>query len=33
MIVHFPGGKDLIGKIVPVYLRECKGFYYLGEMQ
>lgn len=33
MIVHFPGGKELIGKIVPVYLKECKGFYYLGEMQ
>lgn len=33
MIVHFPGSQDLIGKIVPVYLKECKGFYYLGEMQ
>lgn len=33
MIVHFKGGKELIGKIVPVYLRECKGFYYLGDMQ
>ena len=33
MIVHFPGGKDLIGKIVPVYLKECKGFYYLGNMR
>lgn len=30
-IVHFQGEKDLIGKIVPVYLKECKGFYYLGE--
>lgn len=33
MIVHFKGCADLIGKIVPVYLKECKGFYYLGEMQ
>ena len=33
MIVHFKGCSDLIGKIVPVYLKECKGFYYLGEMK
>lgn len=32
MTVHFPGCKDLIGKIVNVKLLECKGFYYLGEM-
>ena len=31
IVVHFPGTADLIGKIVPVYLRECRGFYYLGE--
>ncbi len=31
-IVHFKGGKELIGQIVPVYLKECHGFYYLGEM-
>ena len=31
-IVHFPGDESLIGKIVKVYLREYKGFYYLGEM-
>lgn len=31
-IVHFKGGKELIGRIVPVYLKECHGFYYLGEM-
>ena len=31
MMVHFPGGKELIGKIVPVYLKESKGFYFLGE--
>ena len=30
-VVHFPGGEDLIGEIVPVFLRESKGFYYLGE--
>lgn len=30
-IVHFPGDASLIGKIVPVWLRECHGFYYLGE--
>lgn len=32
-IVHFPGSAELIGQIVPVYLKECKGFYYMGEMQ
>ncbi len=30
-VVHFPGTEDLIGKIVPVRLKECKGFYYIGE--
>lgn len=30
-IVHFPGDKTLIGKIVDVRLAECHGFYYLGE--
>lgn len=33
MIVHFKGGRDLIGSIVPVYLKECRGFYYFGEMK
>lgn len=32
MIVHFKGTEELIGKIVPVSLKECKGFYYFGEM-
>lgn len=32
MLVHFPGCKDLIGKIVNVKLNECKGFYFLGEL-
>ncbi len=32
-VVHFPGSEDLIGKIVSVTLKECKGFYYMGEME
>ncbi len=32
-IVHFGGSKDLIGQIVPVYLKESHGFYYLGEIK
>jgi tRNA-2-methylthio-N6-dimethylallyladenosine synthase len=32
VLVHFPGGRELIGKIVPVKLVEAKGFYYMGEM-
>ena len=31
-IVHFEGEKSLIGQIVPVHLKECRGFYYFGEM-
>ncbi len=30
-VVHFPGDASLIGQIVPVHLKECKGFYYMGE--
>ncbi len=30
--VHLPGSPELIGKIVNVTLKECKGFYYLGEL-
>jgi len=30
-IVHFPGGPSLVGTIVPVYLEESKGFYYMGK--
>ncbi len=30
-IVHFKGDQSLIGKIVPVYLKECHGFYYMGD--
>ena len=33
LLVHFPGDASLIGKIVDVHLKECKGFYYLGEMK
>ena len=32
ILVHFPGKKDLIGKIVNVHLLCSKGFYYIGEM-
>jgi tRNA-2-methylthio-N6-dimethylallyladenosine synthase len=31
MLVHFPGGAELIGTTVEVLLTECKGFYYMGE--
>ena len=31
-IVHFPGDRSLIGKIVSVRLEECHGFYYVGKM-
>jgi len=30
-LVHFPGTRSLIGKIVKVHLTKCKGFYYIGE--
>ncbi|MCI8306607.1 MAG: tRNA (N6-isopentenyl adenosine(37)-C2)-methylthiotransferase MiaB [Lachnospiraceae bacterium] len=29
-VVHFDGGRDLIGSIVDVRLDECRGFYYIG---
>lgn len=29
-VVHFKGDSSLIGRIVPVSLDECKGFYYIG---
>ncbi len=31
VLVHFEGTEALIGKIVPVVLKEAKGFYYIGE--
>lgn len=30
LLVHFPGEPSLIGRIVPVHLDSCRGFYYLG---
>ncbi|MGN0505189.1 MAG: tRNA (N6-isopentenyl adenosine(37)-C2)-methylthiotransferase MiaB [Lachnospiraceae bacterium] len=32
LLVHFYGDDALIGTLVPVYLKECKGFYYIGEL-
>lgn len=32
-IVNFKGDTSLIGQIVPIYLKECHGFYYLGELK
>ena len=32
LMVHFEGPAELVGKIVPVRLKEAKGFYYIGEM-
>ncbi len=32
LLVHFPGDDSLIGQIVSVRLKECKGFYYMGEI-
>lgn len=31
-IVHVPGGAELVGKIVPVAMDECRGFYYMGHI-
>jgi tRNA-2-methylthio-N6-dimethylallyladenosine synthase len=33
LLVHFRGDLSLIGKIVPVYLEESKGFYYMGRLE
>ncbi|MDE6815315.1 MAG: tRNA (N6-isopentenyl adenosine(37)-C2)-methylthiotransferase MiaB [Lachnospiraceae bacterium] len=32
MIVHFKGGRELVGRILPVRLTQCCGFYYTGEL-
>lgn len=32
LLVHFKGSKNLIGKIIDVYLDESKGFYYMGSL-
>ena len=29
-LVHFPGDASLVGQIVPVYLEESRGFYFMG---
>lgn len=31
-VVHVPGDASMIGKIVPVSLDECHGFYYIGHV-
>ncbi len=31
-LVHFPGSPELIGRIVPVALDKCQGFYYMGRI-
>ncbi len=31
-VVHFPGDASMIGKLVPVYLQESRGFYYMGHV-
>ena len=32
LLVHFPADQTIIGKLVDVELRECRGFYYMGDM-
>ncbi len=32
MLVHFPGDVSLLGTLQTVKLKECKGFYYMGEL-
>ena len=32
LVVHFPGDPSLIGKILPVQLMECRGFYFYGKI-
>ena len=32
LLVHVPGDSSMIGSIIPVKLRECRGFYFLGEI-
>ena len=31
IVVHLPGDETMIGKIIPVKLVRCLGFYYIGE--
>lgn len=32
ILVHFPGDETMLGKLYPVKLQECRGFYYYGEV-
>ena len=32
LLVHFHGESGLIGKYVDVKLKECRGFYYIGQL-
>ena len=32
LLVHFPGSPELIGSYIDIYLKKCKGFYYIGEI-
>ena len=32
-VVHLKGTKELIGQIADVFLTECRGFYYIGEIR
>lgn len=32
MLVHFPGDVSMLGTLQQVRLKECKGFYYIGEL-
>lgn len=32
LLVHFPGSPELIGSYLDISLKECKGFYYIGEI-
>ena len=32
LLVHFEGGKELLGQYVKVHLDECQGFYYKGSL-
>ena len=32
-VVHLPGTAEMIGKLYPVKLEECRGFYYIGKAE
>ena len=31
-VVHLPGNEGMVGKIFEVELKECRGFYFYGEV-